>query len=290
MLPIKRIPLLLILIFCLLSLGDLFSFDLSKGIYYTHLILKDKTSIHLLEVDPTYFNIVASKAKHKNLETVEVISNRNQAVASINGGFFQKEGDLTGLPVGILKIEDRWHGIPHLPRAAIGWSNSDHTVLFDQVLTSLSFKNTILVIPQSNPNYTKSKDWDCITYIVGGAPILIRSDIVLTDYSSEKTIKSFLYKKHARTAIGILPNGHFIFVVVDGIKRIFFNNTGITIPDLANFMHEIGCVEALNLDGGGSSTLVFEGEVINTPCGEINDGKGHYVRAVSDAILVIPKF
>lgn len=289
MLSIKRRPLLFIVLIFISILGDLAAFNLSKGIYYSHLTLKDKTSIHVLEVDPNFFDIVSVKAKYKNLEPVENISNRNSAIAAINGGFFHQDGDLTGLPVGILKIKGLWHGLPHLPRGAIGWSNSSTKVLFDQVLTTLSNCNTLTVIPQSKPKHTSSIDWDNATFIVGGAPILVRSSQILTDYSSEQTIKSFLYKKHARTAVGILPNGHFVFVVVDGIKWFFFNSTGITIPDLANFMHEIGCVEALNLDGGGSSTMVLDGQVINTPCGEIYDGKGHYVRAVSDAILVIPK-
>lgn len=285
----QKIQIFLICICFSICLGNALAFDLPRGIFYTHIILKDDVSIHVLEIDPDFFDIISSKAKLQYLETVEKIATRNQALAAINGGFFHKEGELIGVPVGILKIQEIWHEIPRVPRGAIGWSNSNKKVLFDQVLVDISLDNAVSIIPQSTPNYTNSNDWSLATYIVGGAPILVRSSRMLTDFSSEKTIKSFLYKKHARTAIGILPNGHFVLVAVDGTNRYFFSNLGFSIPDLANFMSDIGCKEALNLDGGGSTTMVLQGNVINTPCGELTDDKGNYVREVSDAILVIPK-
>jgi exopolysaccharide biosynthesis protein len=62
----------------------------------------------------------------------------------------------------------------------------------------------------------------------------------------------------------------------------------MTIHELADFMIKLGCLHALNLDGGGSSTMVYEGLVKNTPYGEeINDKQTN--RLVSDAILILPK-
>jgi exopolysaccharide biosynthesis protein len=56
---------------------------------------------------------------------------------------------------------------------------------------------------------------------------------------------------------------------------------------LARFMASLGCLEALNLDGGGSSTLVFKGKVLNHPTGDEDEGLGLRMdRAVSDAILI----
>lgn len=59
------------------------------------------------------------------------------------------------------------------------------------------------------------------------------------------------------------------------------------MKELAELMLELGCVEALNLDGGGSSTMVIDGMVINKPCGKIQEF-GKQVEAVSDAILIFP--
>jgi exopolysaccharide biosynthesis protein len=269
-------------------LGILFG-DLPDGIIYTQYITNDRVIVHVLEIEPDYFNIIAKKASSKSLDTVENIANQVNAVAAINGGFFSRNKERLGCPLGILKIEYKWYSIPTRARGAIGWSNEERQVLFDQVLTYESYNHDISVIPQSNPCYTHETNWESATYIVGGCPILIRNSKQITDFSCEKTISNFLYKKHARTAIGILENGHFIFVVVDGTHHYFFSNKGMTIPELQQFLQSIGCVEALNLDGGGSSTMVINAEVINTPCGEEYDGKGNYVRSVSDAILVVPK-
>lgn len=64
----------------------------------------------------------------------------------------------------------------------------------------------------------------------------------------------------------------------------------MTIPELAVFMQELGCQYALNLDGGGSSTLYINSEVVNHPEGDIDEDYGiETLRPVSDAILILPK-
>lgn len=61
---------------------------------------------------------------------------------------------------------------------------------------------------------------------------------------------------------------------------------GLTILELANIMLDLGCKTAINLDGGGSSILWIEGEVINTPIGDADESGGEKIeRPVSDAIL-----
>ncbi|MFS8564059.1 MAG: phosphodiester glycosidase family protein [Rhabdochlamydiaceae bacterium] len=104
---------------------------------------------------------------------------------------------------------------------------------------------------------TSPEEWESFNYIVGGTPLLLYNGIQVTDFTSEQTISTFISNKHARTAIGILPNGNWLFVVVD--KTHFFD--GMTIYELTDFMAKLGCVHALNLDGGGSSTMVCEGVI-----------------------------
>ena len=106
------------------------------------------------------------------------------------------------------------------------------------------------------------------------------------EFSSELAIPTFITKRHARTAIGILPNGHWLFVVVDKINSL----DGMTIKELTEFMYSMGCTYALNLDGGGSSTLVYEREVKNSPQGDEDEGNGlSPIRRVSDAMAIISK-
>lgn len=62
------------------------------------------------------------------------------------------------------------------------------------------------------------------------------------------------------------------------------------MDELVNLMDKLGCEEALNLDGGGISTMVFEGSLKNSPRGDEDEGLGEaMVRRVSDAILVVTR-
>lgn len=253
----------------------------SYGYEYYHLQDGFFSSIHVLIIDPKESPITAVKAQKRGRETVAAIVREHQAIAGINGGFWKEDGR----PAGILKIGAVWYGTPTKPRGAVGWSEGGQRVVMDRVLTDHSLKNkdeNIKVLPL----FTDPKEWDDLENIVGGTPLLIFNGKVLEDYSSEQTLESFLTKRHPRTAVGIKLDGNWVFVVVDG--RIFGFFGGMTIKELADFMHSLGCIEALNLDGGGSSTMVLEGHVINEPSGSINED-GKKAQAVSDAILVMPK-
>ncbi len=83
-----------------------------------------------------------------------------------------------------------------------------------------------------------------------------------------------------RTAIGIVEPLHYIIVVSDGRTK---QSDGLTLYELAQVMQQYGCTTAYNLDGGGSSTMVFAGEVVNNPT---TSGKKIAERAVSDIVYV----
>lgn len=257
---------------------------------YTSEVIDAFTVAHIMQVDPKFYDMVAVRADERDgisRETVFSLVQRNGAIAGVNGGFWKENGD----PAGILRILGTWHGFPKKPRAAIGWENGDNTVIMDQVLTSnMEDKDRdqqgIEVLSWSSPNYTSKESWQKVDYIVGGTPILIRNGKVITDYSIEETIPSFIKKKHSRTAVGIKKNGTWVFVVIDGSVYGIFG--GMTIKRLANYMQGLGCVDALNLDGGSSSTMVYENVILNFPYGNIYEA-GKNTRAVSDAILILEK-
>lgn len=83
-----------------------------------------------------------------------------------------------------------------------------------------------------------------------------------------------------RTAIGYLGNNHYVFVVSDGRTS---ESAGLSLYELASFMKELGVADAYNLDGGGSSTMVFKGEIINNPT---TNGRSNQERSVSDIIYI----
>ena len=86
-------------------------------------------------------------------------------------------------------------------------------------------------------------------------------------------------QNNPRTAIGILGNGDYLMVVSDGRTD---ESQGLSLYELAEFMKSLGAVTAYNLDGGGSSTMVYQGELVNNPTttGRIKE------RAVSDIIYI----
>ena len=83
-----------------------------------------------------------------------------------------------------------------------------------------------------------------------------------------------------RTAIGYLGNNHYVFVVSDGRTS---ESAGLSLYELASFMKELGVKDAYNLDGGGSSTMVFKGEITNNPT---TSGRSGEERAVSDIVYI----
>ena len=72
--------------------------------------------------------------------------------------------------------------------------------------------------------------------------------------------------RHPRTALGRTGDGRLVMLVADGRYKDQ-RSVGLTLEQLADVMRDLGCVDALNLDGGGSSTLVIDGELINRPEG-----------------------
>ena len=82
-----------------------------------------------------------------------------------------------------------------------------------------------------------------------------------------------------RTAIGMIDELHYVFVVSDGRTD---ESEGLSLYELASFMEQLGVQTAYNLDGGGSSTMVFQGEIVNNPTG----GFGDREREVSDIVYI----
>lgn len=83
-----------------------------------------------------------------------------------------------------------------------------------------------------------------------------------------------------RTAVGVIDDLHYLFVVSDGRTT---ESAGLSLLQLAEFMKELGVTTAYNLDGGGSSTLYFNGEVINNPT---TNGRRIAERSVSDIVYI----
>ena len=109
-----------------------------------------------------------------------------------------------------------------------------------------------------------------------GPSLIDNNDITVTEnYEVKKTMTS-----NPRTAIGIIGENHYVFVVSDGRTNL---SEGLSLYELAKFMKSLGVKTLYNLDGGGSSTMYFNGNVVNNPT---TMGKTIKERSVSDIVYI----
>ncbi len=109
---------------------------------------------------------------------------------------------------------------------------------------------------------TRGFRWEHIRHTVGGGPFLVRGGKVNVTWKEEKFQESLAGRRHPRTAVGLTREGNLWFVAVDGRSAL---SRGATLTELAGLMLRLGCVEAMNLDGGGSTTLNLFGITLNRP-------------------------
>lgn len=112
--------------------------------------------------------------------------------------------------------------------------------------------------------------------VLGGGPRLLRDGKISVEAEGGSVNGSFASARHPRTAVGFAA-GKVVLLVVDG--RLPGYSAGMSLPELAQAMLDLGCTDAMNLDGGGSSTLWVRGSLVNRP----SDGRE---RPVANGLLV----
>lgn len=122
--------------------------------------------------------------------------------------------------------------------------------------------------------------WRAATDVVSGAGLLRRGGADVRDWEPEHLANAFL-ARNPRTMFGIDKDGYAWLVTVDG--RQPDTSAGMTLRELQRLAKRLGLTDALNLDGGGSTTMVIAGNVVNQP----SDPTG--ARTVSDVLLVMPR-
>ena len=105
-----------------------------------------------------------------------------------------------------------------------------------------------------------SPEWNNVNHIISGGPYLVKNGEVFVDMTEQKL--SAIGGRNPRTAIGYTKDNNLILLTADGREGA---SIGLTLNELANLMKEFGCVNAMNLDGGGSTVMYINGEVVNRP-------------------------
>ena len=202
------------------------------------------------------------------LTPVDSLARRQQAYAAINGSFFDMD---KGNPICYLRINGQLLG-ENTPQ-----KNDSVNRKYYQYAT-LTLSPTRLWVPDSN------RMWEDILSpgdIMTAGPLLLREG----QYVPQRDDRTFVTKRHNRTALGLRPDGTTLLLVADG--RFRHKAEGLTLPELERVMRWLGCTEAINLDGGGSSTMyIKDNGVVNYPSdNNRHDHEGQ--RPVSNAILLL---
>jgi hypothetical protein len=125
--------------------------------------------------------------------------------------------------------------------------------------------------------FALTPDWAGVADALGGGPVLVRNGKPVFRANEAFTLDQTGHR-HPRSAVGQLANGRVMLVAVDGRQRGY--SVGMTSFELALLMVRLGAVSASGLDGGGSTTMAFEGALLNRP----SDPAGE--RAVAESLNV----
>ena len=107
-------------------------------------------------------------------------------------------------------------------------------------------------------NYELTPNLENVNHIISGGPYLLKSGEIYIDTKNEKL--TAITGRNPRTAIGYTKDNVMIIVTVDGRKEGF---SGVTLNELAKIMKDLGCWEAINLDGGSSTVMYVNGSTIS---------------------------
>jgi len=237
-------------------------------------------AVQALRLDPRIVTLEIGRATNVEpaRETVAALAaRRSGAIAAINAGFFSLE---TGKPTSFLKTDGRVVSGTSRPRGAVGINDRGGvtTLLFDRVAVASP--------PDKRPEYkpllsSTPRDWSRVPHAISGAGLLLLGGREFTDWTDERIAAGFATTRHPRTVIGTDAKRAIWLITVDG--RSPSRSLGMSFAELQRLSKRLGLRSALNLDGGGSTTMWVGGQIVNHP----SDPEGP--RKVSDAILVVPR-
>ena len=239
----------------------------------SHYVVRSPTgpwTINVLDVDLDRCNVAeavkgadSANGRFKVTQLLAELATREPVVAGVNGDFFVLK---TGAPTNLLVVNGRMIAPP----------NGKPVLAFDSA-----------GVPHIT-TFTLSPDGRLAPFFplnaVGGRGVLVRNGAITSDVDTEGG--AGFRERNPRTAAGIARNGHrLILVAVDGRE---YQNAGMTLRELGDLMVALGARDALNLDGGGSTTMVYTDpdsagrlRIANHP----SDKEGE--RTVGDALAIV---
>ncbi len=255
-----------------------------KGIRYESHTLPQSV-VHTLLI-PAQSRFLVTPALSQSLDTLGNFAQRNRAVAVLNGGFFDPKNQrstsyvvLRGKLVADPRLNSRLMNNPNL---APDLDKILNRTEFRRYLCGETVRYGIALHSELPPAGCQLMD------ALGGGPRLLPKLTSVQegflDYSNGQVIRDALgsSQPNARTAVGITRDGSILWVMV-AQKSQSPTNSGMSFPALAAFMKTLDVEEAMNLDGGSSSSLYYKGK---TFYGKVNE-QGNMVRRPVKSVLLI---
>ena len=217
-----------------------------SNIYVADVEVTDGTSILSAFANNTYGRNIT--------DTTSDMAEENNAVLAINGDYYGARQSGYVIRNGVVYRNQ-------------GSNGEDMVISKDGSLSFISESDT------TTDSLIQKQTWQVLSF----GPVLVENGQVAV---SENDEVGMAMASNPRTAIGTVAKNHYLFVVSDGRTS---ESAGLSLYELANFMKSLGATNVYNLDGGGSSTMVFQGEVVNNPT---TNGNKISERAVSDILYI----
>jgi hypothetical protein len=181
-----------------------------------------------------------------------------------------------------LTVRERRHDAGSTPIPREGYVLSFGGLSPPAPLDTLEAGDTVTIEREFTTRHgTPARAWASAPHVIGGAGLLVRDGEPVADWVVEDMRAGFETERHPRTIIGSDADGEIWLVTVDGRQPDL--SLGMSFAELQRLAERLQLTNALNLDGGGSTTMVVRGTVVNSP----SDPTGP--RPVSDALLVRPR-
>lgn len=227
------------------------SYKYKTGEYYG-------STCHIFEFNPKEIKFdvtIGVKGKLEPLSKIEHPDKKKEqnAIAKINGGFFAMNGKAEFIGTFV--------------ESGLFYS------LAAQMYPTAVFTKDYKLILDQHPSQDQLAKYQSSAFWAIGCPwLLVKDGKVNYLYPKNELIATFghPWQKAPRTMMGQKKDGTIVWVVVDGRKR---RSPGYTIVNQSSLMVDLGCDIAFNLDGGGSSEMIIDNKIVNTP----SDGRERYI-------------
>ena len=216
---------------------------LTPNQYYT------KNNKPLVVVNGTFFSYATNQNLNVVIKKGKVVGHNITKVQRK-----MPDSSIVNIPINRSAI-----GITKRGKADIGWVKTDSNTTFAKA--SQAYEFAAEGEPFVPPNVYKK--WKVQTAIGGGPVLLQNGKIAIANGYEQMFTGKAINDKHPRTAMGYTATGKLIILVIQG--RFANIAEGASLPQEAKIMQQLGCVEALNLDGGGSSCMLVNGKETITP-------------------------